>query len=160
MWFDSNVLSKCVIQNKLRSLFTRCAADQQMQSEWRRRIKDYHAYEQFQIHWKKAKGKTFKQVFEEDKEYVLWVQAHESELSFAYRIFNMYAQLRHVKQWDWFNAKVSLHIHDTFPGCNHWISDRECSLRPCPVIAGMCLLLWWHLHIPCLAQIHRVCALG
>ena len=42
----------------------------------------------------KQRGRSFKEVHEFDKAYVKWVVSHEHSLSFGYRIFMMYIQLR------------------------------------------------------------------
>ena len=43
---------------------------------------------------RKQKGKSFKQVYDEDQDYVRWVQTHEAKLSFGYQLFSKYSQLR------------------------------------------------------------------
>ena len=47
---------------------------------------------------RKQKGKSFKQVYDEDKDYVRWVQTHEAKLSFGYQLFSKYSQLRILMQ--------------------------------------------------------------
>ena len=49
---------------------------------------------------RKHKGKSFKQVYDEDKDYVRWVQTHEAKLSFGYQLFSKYSQLRILMQWE------------------------------------------------------------
>ena len=45
----------------------------------------------------KHKSKTFEEVFETDEHYVRWVQAHHSELCYAYQIFSIYTRFRRIK---------------------------------------------------------------
>ena len=54
---------------------------------------------EFRFTERKQCGRTFKDVFETDKNYVKWILAHETtqhNLSFGYRLFAIYVHLRSV----------------------------------------------------------------